>query len=133
MSRTLRPRPKRKRKRPQALAPDFVVTLDVFEDEIGVFRDFDRMNEWADARGLGNARKYNAQNTNACAVQDNDRDGVAWFFAYIPRGCPPETVCHECLHLAWYVLKNAGVPVTFASQEVLAHVMQCLAGQILKR
>jgi hypothetical protein len=109
--------------------PDFVVFAEIYNGaQVGVFRNRDQYNQWFRDRKMKSAED---KGTNACARCVTDPSGIDWFIAYIPKTLPAVTVCHECLHLAWFILESYGVKVEAKNHEALAHLMQHLARQIL--
>ena len=115
---------------PKKPRPDFVVTLDVYNGfDVGVWLDAERLKAWCAERDLDPLRLGNG-GTRAFARYDYDPGDYAWFNVFVPRDVAPEELGHECLHLAWYVLHEVGVKVSWDNHEALAYLQMHLHRRI---
>lgn len=111
--------------------PDFIVTADVYNAcEVGVFLDAARFAAWG--RWYG-ADPGDLRDAAAAAHDFRDGDGLARFGVFVPPGCDPVRVGHECLHIGWKVLDVHGVEVDADNHEAFAYLQQHLARQILAK
>jgi hypothetical protein len=107
--------------------PDFVVFVDIYRVQVGIFRDLRRLEAWLKERGLKRAAD---KATRACAMSSVDPQGVTWFTAFVPADCQTSTLAHESLHLAWFILDSVDVQATVENHEALAYLLDYLCRQI---
>lgn len=108
---------------------DFVVTVDVFNCDIGVFYNGDEASAVAERLGA----KRIPKSADGAALRHRDANGVAWYLAWLPVACPVDRIAHECVHLAMLVLDGHDVKVSPKNHESLAYLTQYLLRSILKR
>ena len=110
--------------------PDFTITADVYDAECGVWETREGLADWLDANELGSDVVRDVS-TRACARWVTAPDGLPYFVAFVAPDCPAVKVCHECLHLGFFVLECKGVEVDAQNHEALAYLQDHLASQIL--
>lgn len=105
-----------KRARPES---DRIIRVDVYHAVVGVC--FTKRTMRALLRVLDMDLKL-ADACQGLAIHATRR-GVEWFCVYLPKNAGHDTVAHEMLHVAWYILHAYGVAVDEDNQEPLAHLM----------
>ena len=111
-----------------ALPPvDEVIYLDIFDFQVGYVRDRDEYVRWV--------RKVDPEATVDADMRGEARhlveaDGSNVFVVHVPRGAPPQTIAHEAVHVAWYVLTVAGVQVDSSNHEVQAYLVGHITAQL---
>jgi hypothetical protein len=60
-------------------------------------------------------------------VTDEGGAFVIWI-----RRTKPNVIAHECVHLAWRVLRHAQVPITYGNEEVFASHVGKMVEQVTK-
>jgi hypothetical protein len=99
-------------------APDYVIHVDVYDAQVGVFSTAVAWNEWHKDMGI---TPGDVQACHGRAGMVTDPAGLPWFVMYIPHGCRTETMAHESLHAAWYLLEWKGIKVDADNHEALAY------------
>lgn len=94
------------------------IELDVFEIEIDVFRSLGEFSGWLESKG---AEPHSGASYGQ-AAHVLDSEGVSWFAIFIADDAPLKTYVHEAVHLADWVMENAGIPCTAENTEVRAYL-----------
>lgn len=108
---------------------DYVVRVDLFNCDIGIYESRDEASETAKTLGA----KRLPKSCNAAVLRHRDKKGITWYLAWLPKACPVERIAHECVHLAMMVLDGHDVKVTYKNHESLAYLTAYLVRSILKR
>lgn len=115
--------------KPGDVVADYVVTVDMFNCQIGIFYTRDEANAVGERLGA----KRIPKSANAAALRHRDKKGVTWYLAWLPTDCPVDIIAHECVHLAILVLDGHDVKATPKNHEHLAYLTGYLVRSILNR
>lgn len=115
-------------KTPRKIEPDYVIEVDVYHVDVGVFYSREKLDKWLEQAGLD--LDTDRQAFNAFVLRDRDKEGVTWFCAYLPKVIKIHTLAHECVHLANLILDQAGVQTTATNDEALAYLVDHLVREV---
>ena len=111
------------------MKPNYEFTLPIFHDSlIYLFFDEQKFRKWIkedtsyDVNKIGGIAGYSMWNT---------RGHETHFAIYVLPDCI-ETIFHESLHTAWYVLDNHGIKIDIDNHETLTYLQGYLANEIIK-
>lgn len=99
-----------------------VIYADPFKVQIAVLKSFKAL-----CKQFPNAPTFQCANAGAVMWED---EGEMWFAMVIPRGLPVQTIAHECVHAADFIMENAGVPAE-GNTEIRAYLMEHIMTQVL--
>lgn len=104
--------------------PDLVISIDVFDVQVGIFHSFRRCAKWC-KKNVG-SEPEGMDDANAAAFQLRSDQGEMFFGAVIPKGVSLGCVAHECVHLADFIMLHLGIPTDAENTEVRAHMVHMM-------
>ncbi len=109
----------------------FKVSVDLFETDVHVWFG-DIIESAKDAEKWSHGRiEFDMPNYGLAFWGTND-NGI-FYGILIANELMPDTVTHECLHIAWNMLENFGVEVDVENHEMLAYLQEYIAHKIFMK
>lgn len=114
--------------------PDHVIDVDVYDMQVAVFftvegADYYFHHEWGEPENEW--QEQFGEGTRAMAFRYVPDDGTGHIHGVIiPKKIPPETLAHECSHLADMISDTIGMPMTMDTTEPRGYLVQYLFKEI---
>ena len=106
-----------------------VIDVDVFHCEVLVLFNQTQINQFIKINNLKSDTIGNADGTALQFVKDDE----APFLVMASKGWSFSTLAHESVHIAHFILDNAGVPINMENTEIVAYLTQHLFVSVADR
>lgn len=113
----------------EMLHPDLVISMDLYDRDIGVFKSSEKHNEYFYSL-CGEVLPPMPANSGARAHYTVDSEGQEYLSMIIPNKKNIGHVAHEASHIADFFCHMAGLPISYEATEVRAYIVGYIVQQI---